>query len=199
MNTQTHMLLAGVLLAKAGKGNRARNWAIGLGALLPDIAIFWMFFWSKIIGAPEREVWSNWYYNPPWSTAIDASNSLPLFIGIALLGYVLYRRNPTATFNAVLLFGAAAAIVHLVFDLPLHVNDAHAHFWPLSHWKFISPISYWDPEHYGQYWSLFESIAGCILAVILWRRFLIWWVRLFCALAIIAYLAVPAYFYFMFG
>lgn len=198
MNTQTHMLLAGALFAKSGKGNYARNWAIAIGAIVPDAAVFVMFFWSKIV-APEREVWGTWYYNPPWSTAIDAANSIPLFAAIALIGFVLYRRNKSAAINTALLFGSLAALVHLFADFPLHVDDAHGHFWPLSHWKFISPIAYSDTNHYWLYWSGFEVLLGITLAIILWRRFSAWWVRGLCALAIIAYIVVPAYFIMMFG
>ena len=42
-----------------------------------------------------------------------------------------------------------AALVHLALDFPLHNNDSRAHFWPLTNWKFISPVSYWDPKYYG--------------------------------------------------
>ncbi|MDQ6971679.1 MAG: hypothetical protein Q9M30_03440 [Mariprofundaceae bacterium] len=39
--------------------------------------------------------------------------------------------------------------LHSCFDFPLHHNDAHHHFYPLSMWQFHSPVSYWDPAHYG--------------------------------------------------
>jgi hypothetical protein len=44
---------------------------------------------------------------------------------------------------------AASALLHMFFDLPLHHDDAHRHFLPLSDWRFESPISYWDPRYYG--------------------------------------------------
>ena len=42
-------------------------------------------------------------------------------------------------------------IVHDFCDLPLHNDDAHRHFLPFSHYRFISPVSYWDPKYYGQF------------------------------------------------
>lgn len=199
MFTQTHMFLAGALLAKAEKGNKARNWAIAAGSILPDIAMFPMFFWSKIVGAPASEVWGVWYYNPPWSTTIDVMNSIPFYGLAALLGYILWSRNPKSAINAIMLFGGLAAVMHLVADLPLHTDDAHAHFWPFSHWKFVSPVSYWDPAHYGRYWTVFEAIFGIFLVVILWRRFTPWWLRAFFALAIVVYIAAPSYFIWNYG
>ena len=65
MNTQTHLLLASALFARPGRENRLRNAAIICGALLPDAVIFVMFAWSKLIGTPESEVWSNWYAAAP--------------------------------------------------------------------------------------------------------------------------------------
>ena len=47
--------------------------------------------------------------------------------------------------SAVLIALFSAALVHLTLDFPLHNDDARAHFWPLTNWKFTSPVSYWDP------------------------------------------------------
>ena len=43
----------------------------------------------------------------------------------------------------------ASMFLHACFDFPLHHNDAHHHFFPFSDWRFLSPISYWNPEYYG--------------------------------------------------
>jgi hypothetical protein len=97
MNTQTHLLLASALFARPGRENRLRNAAVISGALVPDAVIFVMFTWSKLIGVPESEVWSSWYFNPPWLTAIDWMNSLPLFGVILLAGWMLPRTLPPRT------------------------------------------------------------------------------------------------------
>ena len=76
-------------------------------------------------------------------------------------------------------------------DFLVHREDAHAHFWPLTKWKFISPVSYWDANHYGNIVGLIEiGIAAAMIAV-LWRRFKSNWVRLGLGLAIISYVALP--------
>jgi hypothetical protein len=61
------------------------------------------------------------------------------------------------------------------FDLPLHREDAHGHFFPLSSWRFMSPVSYWDVRHYGAYAAAAELAltgAGCV--VLLRRRERAW-------------------------
>ena len=199
MNTQTHLLLATALFARPGRENRLRNAAVITGALLPDAVIFVMFAWSKLIGVPESEVWSDWYFNPPWLTAIDWMNSLPLFGAILLVGWVL-PRNPRGfdALSSVLMLFALAAITHLLGDLPLHVDDGHAHFVPFSEWRFVSPVSYWDPRHYGTIVSLMELALGLALIAILWRRFSGRVLRALLAFAVLAY-AIPYVWFVLLG
>lgn len=199
MNTQTHLLLATALFARPGHENRLRNAAVISGALLPDAVIFVMFGWSKLVGVPESEVWSDWYFNPPWLTAIDWMNSLPLFGVILLVGWILARDPPGFNrLSSVLMLFALAAITHLLGDLPFHVDDGHAHFVPFSEWRFVSPVSYWDPRHYGTIVSLIELALGLTLIAILWRRFGGHIVRALLALAVLAY-AIPYVWFVLLG
>ena len=88
---------------------------------------------------------------------------------------------------------ALAALVHLAGDLPLHADDAHRHFWPVTDWRFHSPVSYWDPAHHGTLASVAEGVLGVVLCVVLWRRFPARWVRALVALAAAVYVGVPLY------
>jgi hypothetical protein len=88
------------------------------------------------------------------------------------------------------LAGFSAALT----DLPVHHDDAHPHFWPLTLWTFASPVSYWDPAHFGREWGMFEIGLGLVLAVILWRRHHSPWARIAIGIAGLSYLAVPTYF-----
>lgn len=199
MNTQTHLLLASALFTRRGRENRLRNAAVIAGALVPDAIIFVMFGWSKLVGAPEQEVWSTWYFNPPWLTAIDWMNSLPLFGLILLVGWMLPKDPPVlnAISSALMLF-ALAAITHLLGDLPFHVEDGHAHFVPFTEWRFVSPVSYWDPRHYGTIVSLLELALGVTMIVILWLRFNARQVRTLLAVAVMTY-AIPYVWFVLLG
>ncbi|MBC7281378.1 hypothetical protein [Hoeflea sp.] len=199
MNTQSHLLLASALFTRPGRDYRLRNAAVIIGALTPDAVIFAMFVWSKLVGAPESEVWSNWYFNPPWLTAIDWMNSLPLFGAVLLVGWLLPKDPPgLAVLSSALMLFALAAITHLLADLPLHVNDGHAHFVPFTEWRFVSPVSYWDPRYYGAIVSLLELALGIVLIIILWRRFAGWQVRALLAVAVISY-AIPYIWFVLLG
>lgn len=189
MNTQTHVLLAAVLLAKPDR--RPRNIAVVAGALVPDLAIYTLFVWSKIAGIPEWRVWTELYFAPPWSDAVTVGNSAPLYLALLLVGLAIAARWRIGVLIA---FFAGAALIHVASDLPVHAADAHAHLWPFSDWRFRSPVSYWDPNHNGDVFAIAEAVFGVVLSVVLWRRFNATWVRVLLALATVAYLAPPLYF-----
>lgn len=198
MMTQTHLLLAGALFARPGE--KLRNTAIIIGALIPDAAIYTLFAWSKVMAIPERRVWDEIYWQEPWQTWTAAGNSIPLYLAIFLLGLVLLRAaGGVWRIGLFAFFAALAALSHVATDLPLHVLDAHRHFWPLSDYKFISPVSYWDPDHYGNEISIIEATLGVVLAIILFRRFEALWVRALLVLFVAAYIAVPVYFMLIIG
>jgi len=169
LNTQTHLLIAGALFAKNGKTHRRRNTAIFLGALIPDIIIFIMAGVAFSQGVPQRELWGSWYFQPPWETWIDAFNSLPIYALALVSGILLYnKKKKTAVF---LMLFASAALIHIAADIPFHVDDGHAHFWPFNQWRYQSSISYWDPQHFGTLFGLLEALLGLILVFVLWKRF----------------------------
>ena len=61
------------------------------------------------------------------------------------------------------LFGSM--LLHFACDLPLHHDDAHRHFLPLSLWRFESPVSYWDPKRFGWITAPLEmilTVGGCV-------------------------------------
>lgn len=116
-----------------------------------------------ILGSTEREIWTTRYFLPPWQDFFDLFNSIPL----ALIGMLIaWRIRHTA---ALIFF--ASMLLHIAFDFPLHHDDGHRHFWPLSDWRFASPVSYWDVNHFGVYASTAELglFVGCYLLAI-WRH-----------------------------
>ena len=198
MMTQTHLLVASGLFARPD--HTLRNFAILFGALIPDAAIYVLFGWSKIQGIPERTVWRELYWQEPWQSWTAAGNSLPIYMALLVIGLVLLRNAAFAwKIGLVLAFMALAAVTHIAGDLPVHVDDAHRHFWPLSNWKFISPVSYWHPDHHGGTFAIFEVCLGLLLAILLFRRFKTLWVRSVLGLFVAAYVAVPIYFTYQMG
>jgi hypothetical protein len=203
VNTQTHLLVAAALFAKPDEPKR--NAALIIGALLPDAAIFGLFGWAVLTGVPQSELWGRIYFSEPMLTFTAIGNSAPLYVAIALLGWFSARsrsgvpaEEPLPTLPALAVLGLAA-LTHLAGDFPVHVDDAHPHFWPFSDWRYRSPISYWDSAHHGRAFSAFEAALGLSLAVILMQRFRALWVRGLLAIGVAGYLAIPVFWFLQFG
>lgn len=193
MNTQTHLLLASALLTK--RGEKARNVAIVAGALLPDVPVFALFSIASAMGYTSQDVFGDFYFRDEMRNLMGAFNSFLVAALIAAAGWVFREK----WWGWPMIFFAAAMTVHAATDLPVHVDDGHRHFWPFSNFVFNSPLSYWDRSHHGGVVSMIEAVLGTTCAIVLWRRFPVTWIRLLCASAITAYIALPAYWIWMFG
>ena len=193
MNTQTHLLIASGLLTR--RGEKARNVAIVVGAFLPDVPVFALFGIASAMGYTSQDVFGDFYFRNDMRNLMGAFNSFFVAGLIATTGWFCREK----WWGWPMVFLAAAMTVHAATDLPVHVDDGHRHFWPFSSFVFNSPLSYWDNSHHGGIVSVVEAVLGIVCAVILWRRFPDRRIRLLCAVAITAYIAVPAYWIWMFG
>jgi len=153
LNTPAHVLLSAFAL---GRGRWRPHWvAITVGALLPDAPMFGFYAWQRIaLRASDGRIWSEAYFDPAWQAFFDLFNSLPL---IAIAALIAWRLGAAAW-----LAGLVSMALHCVADLALHREDAHGHLFPLSDWRFTSPVSYWDPEHYG---LIFGGVELAFVAV----------------------------------
>jgi len=208
LNTQTHLLLASVVLIPASVVARERfrvasattpiAIAVLAGALLPDISLFVMWAIAKLQGVPESIIWQQWYYSAFWQRLGAITNSIPLFLSLAIVAITMRFRSINLSAEKMvlsdcLLFAALAALLHTLTDLPLHHDDGHPHFWPFTQWIFQSPVSYWDPNHYGQIWWAIEIVIGIFLMTVLWRRFSSVIARGLVLLAALSYVIAPVY------
>ena len=155
MNTPTHAILNLAILGR--KSHPEWNWHIVLGSLIPDAAMFLFYGWAKLIaGMPEQQIWGTAYYEPFWQDMFDIWNSIPLaLLGIGI-GIGLGRWQQWKAKGVAISICCASIILHCLADLPLHSDDGHRHFWPLSNFRFESPVSYWDPNYYGNIFAWFE-------------------------------------------
>ncbi len=167
MNTPTHVIAAAAILARPERPKR--NLMILAGALVPDVSIYIMCVWALATGQFNDTLWSVTYWQEPWQTIGAITNSTPL--ALLLLGIGVWRKWPLLSVFAL------ALLIHGVLDFPLHADDAHRHFWPVTDWRFESPISYWNREHNGGLGSLLDAAILLIGIFILWHRFSTRWVR----------------------
>lgn len=161
MNTPAHLIFAA---AAFGKPNQNKIIAAAMiGGFLPDLSLYVMASVSIFILNIEPEmVFDHLYYTDEWQQVFAIDNSFVLW-GIGL-GVAFWQRSTWA----IALCGAA--LLHIALDFPLHTHDARMHFWPITDWKFHSPVSYWDSDAGANWVGLLENFAVAALAVLLWRR-----------------------------
>ena len=159
MHTPTHI---GMAVAVFGK-NRPQSQlaALMFGGFLPDLLMFMMFGLDLLLGYTPSQIFDVNYFTPRWQIPLDLTNSIPIFGLIALLAWRLRRE--------VILMIALGALLHIAFDLPLHREDAHAHFYPLTSWHFISPVSYWDKDFFAKFVSPVELVMLVASIWISWK------------------------------
>lgn len=177
------MAIASAVLARTDAPKR--NGLVLAGAFIPDASMFVFFAWSRLQGWSGSETWSVQYWNEPWQALGAVSNSFVIF-GLAF-GFAIWRRAP------ILAVFCGAALLHIALDFPLHADDAHRHFWPISDWRFQSPVSYWDPDQNGLLGGAIETGCALIALTVLALRFKrTSWRALFIGLALVQIAALTA-------
>lgn len=137
--------------------------AIIAGAVVPDIPIVVLYVRERWLrGTPEERIWADHYQRPFWQAVIHGAHSIPL--GLAGLAVSLAVGAPRAA-----AFFASAAL-HALCDLPVHAEDAHRHFLPISSYRYKSPLSYWDVRYHARYVALAELVLVLGATVAVWPR-----------------------------
>ena len=190
MMTQTHILVAAALFARPGA--YARNTAAIAGSLMPDFALYALFAWHRWLGDSANHIFNTLYWSDSWQRLMAPGNSFFVYGGLAAISASLINpeRRWGKAADLVLVF-SLAALLHVATDFPLHVDDAHRHLWPVTDWKFVSPVSYWDDRYHAQWVQPIETLLAIGCLIVLLRRFSGIWVRFILAVALSAYILVP--------
>ena len=190
MNTPAHLIMGAAAFARPGA-----VWvtvAALAGALAPDLSLYLMAGWHLLmLETPAEVVFRELYYSDTWQSVFAVDNSFFVWGAVLALGWFLKREWLVAF--------AGAALLHLLFDFPLHNDDGRQHFWPISTWVFESPVSYWDPDHYGQIIGPIEMGLCLVLLAVLWRRFQTLVPRLVIVVAALMQIAPVFIWVFVFG
>ena len=139
-----------------------------------------------------HRLFESWYFTNPWVLAehnlFHSPVSLGLLLSIVLLWHNTLRHrwccagvsgwccccrgcrrcgNPGFWFWVL-----ASAFVHAVCDIPVHHDDGPLLLWPFD-WstRYVSPVSYWDPDHYGIPVSIAEHLLDAAVVFWLWHVF----------------------------
>ncbi len=172
MQTPAHLIFG---MAAFGKANQPVVTAAAfIGAMIPDLSLYVLAFWHiNILGTSPDIVFGQLYFSDAWQSIFRVDNSFVIW-GIAF-GLAFMARSAWA------MAFCGAAILHIALDFPLHHDDGRAHFWPITDWIFASPVSYWDPNHFGNIVGPIEVACVVAACVYLWRRHTNKWMRTFVA------------------
>ena len=180
MYTPTHLIFG---MAVFGRKDAPKVTAAALaGALIPDLSLYLLAGTHLLIlGTDPQVVFGEMYFSDAWQSIFRIDNSFIVWGVVLALGLALRRTWVIAL--------AGAALLHIGLDFPLHHDDGRAHFWPISNWIFESPVSYWDPAHYGSILTPIELLVSWGVCVWLWLRFDGWPMR--SLIAMFASLQIP--------
>ena len=171
MNTPSHFIINAALRKRAGPA-RIPGSAFLLGSVLPDLPLWllWMGLYGyeryvlgdQTMQAMDQHFDTLYFTNPLWITSYNLLHA-PLLLLSALALLWRFRLQP-ATRGGWWFWFAAGCLVHSAIDIPTHANDGPLLFFPLE-WttRFHSPISYWDPRHYGRQFTIFELGLDLVL------------------------------------
>ena len=167
MNTPTHLIVNYALLEK--ETTQKEKWWILAGGFIPDITIYFMFFWAFAAGIDQQTLWREVYFQPEWQAIKNVFNSVPLALLILTAGVALKKRW--------LSLFSISLLIHFVLDFFTHANDGHAHFYPLTNWIYQSPLSYWDKGANAELGGAIELALLSICVIYLLPRLRTWWTK----------------------
>lgn len=172
MNTPSHLLINAAL--RKASGRRDVPWpAVLWGAVAPDIPLGllsagfvvyqrWLAAQPAALGGAAFD--ALYFHNPSWIAAHNFLHS-PAALSLYLVLLWRFRRRPGTRGHWWLWF-VLGCVLHTTLDIPTHVTDGPLLFWPLD-WvtRFHSPVSYWDPAHFGRQFFILEiGLDGLLLA-----------------------------------
>ncbi len=166
METYAHAFFTWAL-AKHGVGaGRAAGVAGAVGAVLPDTPAFAavVYLWERWDSMPREELLDAIYFHGPFGTTGSALHSIvPAGFLLGLYWALGLGRRDRRRILVWFLLGWAG---HTIADFLTHVDDLRPLFWPISDWRWASPVSYYNPFYYGREFMLVEHAS--ILGIMVW-------------------------------
>lgn len=184
MNTPTHFLMTAAL-RRVMPRVRIPRWAVWFGSVAPDLPLFFLaaggyLYFTRALGWSEREAWRHvwgplFFEDPVWLALHNVLHApLILIPGIAIAGRFAALRPRLSVW---LRWFFSACLLHSLVDILTHFDDGPLVLWPLNwSYRFPSPVSYWDREHFGREFARFELaltilLIGFLFGAWAWERF----------------------------
>lgn len=147
---------------------RHRTWVgwFVLGAVLPDLPYVFLFAAAALRGGPraltDLALWDSLWHSPLVCSLHSFVPFATILLGTLLLGRLRARARAIGPLIALVLGWGT----HVVLDMLTHRSDGYPIFWPLSDYRFPTPVSYWEAGYHGVAFSL---VCDGLIAVLLLR------------------------------
>jgi membrane-bound metal-dependent hydrolase YbcI (DUF457 family) len=173
METYSHAFFTGVLARYGFQASSAATTASMVGAVLPDLPAYvaTAYYWNRRSSMPRKELLDAIYITGPFGRTGVLLHSVVL-VGL-LLGLYWLLKLWKWDRGKILLWFLVGWAGHTLVDFLTHSDDARPLFWPISEWRWESPISYYDPLHYGREFFLAERGAIFLIILLLLSRWII--------------------------
>jgi hypothetical protein len=164
VRTYTHAIVSCLISARLS-GRRNAAWA-SAGAFAPDVPALagsaWLLLKSRRLSreAFYGEVCGRRHFRIP-DAALHSAAVLAVPGALVLASRLAGRAAPGETRATAFLLGWAG---HVASDVLTHGSDARPPLWPLSGWRFESPVSYRELDRHGLAFTLAEH--GVLLALL---------------------------------
>jgi hypothetical protein len=186
MNTPSHLIITAALRKRLAGRIAIPRGAFLLGSVLPDLPLFFLVIGSQIYfrylagaNSPHltEQTFDYLYFNNPWWIASHNVLHSPTLL-LIVLGALWGARDLVGTRRHWCFWFVLGCLLHTALDIPTHVDDGPVVFFPFDwSYRFHSPISYWDPRHYGRQFTVFEAGLDLLLLGYLWLRPLWRWAK----------------------
>ena len=167
MHTYSHAVFTWAIARYVNREElHAAAWGAA-GAALPDLPVLAKaayLLWRHRGSITKEEFLEalEYFKEPSGKVDLTLHSLAPVGSMLALYKVLgLKRKDSKRTLLAFLL----GWIGHNMADFPTHAEDARPPLWPLSRWRWKSPVSYWDRKFYALPCLLVEH--GAILALVL--------------------------------
>jgi hypothetical protein len=185
MQTFSHLLMTAFIGDRLQKREIAvHSRSALLGSLAPDASLYVLTFgyWGyRALFDPIQpgegpfgpRYDALFFGDPFWIISHNLFHAPLVIIFLAVLGYQAMRRQ--RSWGGPLFWFALACGLHSFIDILTHHNDGPLLLFPFNwSYRWVSPVSYWDPAHYG---TIFAPLELLFNLAIIGYLLVAWWQR----------------------
>ncbi|MCA9984777.1 MAG: metal-dependent hydrolase [Anaerolineales bacterium] len=183
MQTVSHLIttLAGGRWLAQRRDKISVGWLVA-GAVVPDIpftllTVGYEIYYRQFAALPvsgqsimEYLHFDLFFNDPLWIVSHNLFHSLIINGFLMLMALTLFKGR---RWGRGLFWFAVGATIHTIIDILTHHSDGPLFLFPLNwHYRFASPVSYWEEGFYGRQFMVFEYTMNLLALLYLGRLWL---------------------------